>query len=269
MRLVAVAFVTGLCLAAGILGVQLEDATGAHAPDVQPRVEEGHEPAGRWPTSSRQALAASHSDANTEGNAVYLNGRLIRGEPTVLCTTSDAVLTQLRLAVQRWNDALSGALPHGDDTGPFGIHPRTGSAPSSCAYNLPTLDIDVVVVYERTSGSSVYDSKKSDPGQLPRKQFETDNESAYLNTEHATLVLRDPNEIKVSTIVHELGHVLGLSDYESCEPLRGRGSAHIRGETSDRVCGPTTRGAVAAADRLQSVVARIGGDSCPDDMIQT
>ena len=137
-------------------------------------------------------------------------------------------------AVAIWNKALSGTLTFSQNNVPFTIYSNNGLPPSSCDDNKPSIDVDVVVIYERSSDSSVYDSKKSDMGQPPRKLFETDNEASYLSDEHASIVLRSLVGIRVSTLVHELGHALGLSDYKDCDELRNQGKAHQDPDPEDQ-----------------------------------
>lgn len=228
MRLLAVAFVTGLAFAAGVLGVGLHGIAGSGAPLQSGLVETGPQPQRSLPQEQQLATPAAHSNANTEGRPVYLNGRVIQGRPTILCTTNRRVLPILRQAIAAWNDALSRSLPFASDGGPFTIHDATGGVHTSCDDNRPTLDVDVVVVFEHASGSSLYDSEKSDPEEPPRKEFKTDDETSYVNSDHATLILRNENNVvQLSTLIHELGHVLGLSDYKTCDGLRvpGEGPA--------------------------------------------
>ena len=232
MKLLALAIITGVALAAGVLGTGLNNISGS-GPSLSPEADGNlTQPQGALPLIVPSLTPAAHSNSNTEGRTVYLNERVIQGRPTVLCTTNTHLLTALPQTVTIWNDALSGSLSIASDDGPFSVHPEVGGPPANCDDNRPALDIDVVVVFERSTDDSIYDGRKSRRGELPRRFFETDEATSYPNPDdHATLVLRRDDLLSttlvpdlVPTLVHELGHVLGLSDYKTCDGLRVLGS---------------------------------------------
>ena len=258
MKLLLVATLVGFAVALGLISVDFNSASGTggyYLPNSQPnQLVRSAAPS----TARSLQNTSAHNDATTTEKPVYLNQKVIDGEPTLLCTEDNTVLQALKQAVEIWNEALSGALSFDQDLGPFAIHTNKGRAPSSCADDEPNIDVDVVVVYEKGAGNSVYDSRWSDVGEPPRKLFETDTQPAYLNTEHATIVLRNRHSVSVSTLVHELGHVLGLRDYGDCNSLRigtSRFEPTVTAQhyalmynAGDRDCRPTIEEAITDRD---------------------
>ena len=139
-------------------------------------------------------------------------------------------------AVDKWKGALNGELNFDNDDGPFRFLDMSSSGDTdACNDDVAGEDVDILVVWQKMSGSSLYDSEKSDvtnPDEPPRKYFVTDSVPAYYSDDHATLIYRDPDasaDVRVSTLVHELGHALGLSDYKTttCSDLHGTGGGTI------------------------------------------
>lgn len=146
MRTALGAIACGLAVALGILGPQWDDTAGGTV-GISPAREAAQAPIlGTEPPKHFTAGPASHSDANTEEKAVYLNQNVIDGRPTVLCTEDALVFPPLRRAVAIWNDALSGALAFTRNTGPFEIHAPNDMVPASCDDKAPMLNVGVVVV---------------------------------------------------------------------------------------------------------------------------
>lgn len=188
MRLIVSAVVLGLAFAGGVLGL------------LQAPVESSV----RRPNSDQATpiLPAAHSDANTWPNKpVRLNQNVIDGKSTVVCTTDGSLFPVLVRASELWNEALAqrtNALTV--------VHDGLAGVPLSCTLGV---DIDVLVRKSTPADSqcptagACYDS---DPNESDtRRLFEHGNVK-----EHSLILWRNPSEA-LSTMVHELGHVLGLA----------------------------------------------------------
>lgn len=152
---------------------------------------------------------------NYAGLTIFLNQNVIDGQPTVLCTINGDLSGPLGSAIDTWNAYLS-SLQFGEDGGEAPLvqyHPPQGA---NCDDVDGVVDVDVEVV----TGSDCRDSRgnlapnaracyRSGMSRTsPRRLFTTRNGSQ----QHSTIIYQ-AGVVRVSTLVHELGHVLGLADY--------------------------------------------------------
>lgn len=92
MRTALAAIACGLALALGVLGPKWHGTAGGTVGMPPPREATQAAVLGAVPQEDFSVGPAPHSDANTEGKAVYLNQRVIDGRPTVLRAADAAVL---------------------------------------------------------------------------------------------------------------------------------------------------------------------------------
>ena len=221
MRLLLIAAIVGIALAAGVLGNVGREAESANAPAPQNSTPVATPNALTPPNLDRALrLPASHSDSNTETVKVGLNGNLILGKPTLICTADtgldQSVFTNLKTAIDIWNNALKDSL----NFEALSLHTRAGGLrPNDCDDVSNTLDVHVEVVHrlDETTDPAGCPAGTSAcylrvPGYMnspPRQMF---RRTATINADAAEIVSTSTTT-EVSTLVHELGHVLGLSDY--------------------------------------------------------
>ena len=235
MRLLLSAFVAGLALSFGVLGIQEPAAEGAFTEQKRLSV--------RVPVRSDVAtpeseliLVPAHGDSNTEGRTVQLNQHVIEGKTTIVCSDNSDVRTELESAVQAWNTALDWTRftdSQGNTGGPFEYF-EPASSTDTCASNSEGKDVHVYVRRVPRDNAVYWSDKQEEP---PRKLFaftESTLYSAYHSTEYSVIALSDQGDVRRSTIIHELGHVLGLSDYMTCTGLRAQGSARIDPDPADQ-----------------------------------
>ena len=202
MKHVLLGAVSGLALAAGILGIQIPAVGGEHQPDESgshssPRVES-------LPPSEPSHIIASHSDVNTQEVKVGLNGNLIAGRSTIICTGDATLAPKLREAVTEWNTKLTGL---GFDA--FDLHVKSNLAQCNSLSGVHV----VVRKGDCPNDGACYWKISGDEDTPPRQTFRRDGKS-FAEIEYESAVIRK------STFMHELGHVLGLSDYTDCDSLR-------------------------------------------------
>lgn len=207
---------TGLAVAAGSLGIGPSPATSSTVEDrsVEP---DFRSPVRSAPDNGGAPLVAAHDNSNTEG-AEWLNQNVIEGRATIICTDDSTVTAELQRAIDAWATALSNMSfndSDGNSSGPFEHYIPTG-ATNSCSSNSDGADVEVRVRLISGAGAAYYSTKQANP---PRKLFSA--RSVYQSTEYSTIVI---GTVRLSTLNHELGHVLGLSDYTSCNRLRVPGS---------------------------------------------
>ena len=208
MRQVLLGAVTGLALAAGILGLHTSGVGGADRALVDPSRAGQDRRVESVPTVEPPRIVASHDNSNTEEVGVGLNGNLIAGRPTIICTGDATLVLKLREAVTEWNSRLSGL---GFDA--FDLHELS---------NTPECErLSGVHVVVRTgdcpNDGACYRRIAGDEDTPPRQTFRRSGKS-FAEIEY------ESTDIRKSTFMHELGHVLGLSDYTSCAGLRVPGS---------------------------------------------
>ncbi|MDE2745690.1 MAG: hypothetical protein OXI41_06855 [Chloroflexota bacterium] len=129
-------------------------------------------------------------------------------------------------AVGIWNAELS-SLTVLSGVKPLIAHESLrGGAPTDWSDSL--FDIDVVLLKGTcpSGGGACY--LRDRIVKPPRKQFTYCRTKAaadcrapaYKSAAHSSIVWKSDNPVSMPTLLHELGHVLGLTDYESCEDLR-------------------------------------------------
>lgn len=240
MRRWTVAVVAGIVLGITILGLGLPP-TGMSAPrteHVNRTLDMAARSAGPW--KDLGVGAATHSDSNTAGREAKPNPNVIAGRSTLICTTEPTWFRALAPAVDAWNSALA-TLTFGDDgtSHPLELY-RTaaGNMPTGAngCTDRATGGVDVVAVIGQCRGGSpaCYESERSRTTR--RMVFETSVEAgqAFESTEHATLIARTSAIITFNVAVHELGHVLGLRDYQEDHSQPGdQGCERLRNGTPD------------------------------------
>ncbi len=176
---------------------------------------------------------ALHRDSNTETDKVALNGNLLAGKPTLVCTEDDKLFPVLRKAVDIWNDALA-PLEFGSEAEarPFVLHTVQNSLPASCNDTPGKRDVHVKVLHRADKHTDQYGCDPGInacyvklPGHMNKPPRQTFPRSSSANPDAAEIVTVSPTP-SVSTLVHELGHLLGLKDYSNCTSLRSQGFAH-------------------------------------------
>ena len=243
MRPVQIGVVIGLSLALAVLGLQGPSVGGSDSLQHQSSALRSESPVASAPTNESPRMVAGHGDSNTEESNVALNGNLIAGEPTIICVGEAALATQLREAVTDWNTRLSGL-------GFTAFDLRELSSTAECE-NLTGVHV-VVRTGDCTSGGACYNNIPPRAEALPRQTFRRKGKS-FAEIEYETTTIRK------STFMHELGHVLGLSDYKSCDALRGQGAASFDPDphnqhfalmynASDRLCRPLEEDMITGRD---------------------
>ena len=90
MRLLLLAAVTGLALAAALLGIGLHQADSASAPMTETTHRAALGPQGMTVNKHRARTPSAHQDGNRAA-AVYLNQNVIDGATTTLCAAAAAM----------------------------------------------------------------------------------------------------------------------------------------------------------------------------------
>lgn len=165
-----------------------------------------------------------HADSSTwSGAAHLLNPNIISGDSTVVCTSDLTLVGILNAAVARWNDALGQPIEPLTvlDDGEDGVL-------SACA---PDEEYDVLLRRAKAGevrcqgDAACYVSQ--DDLTNHRRLF------SYKGSDHHSLLLwRNPSNA-LSTMVHELGHVLGLDDYAKRDNNTDNNCDHFRNLTVD------------------------------------
>ena len=235
MRTLLLAFVTGLALAGAMLG--LGGQSLAHTEFRAEPDQRALLPAAATPTDDRAAVRTptpgTHSDANSSAVTVRLNMNLIRGEPTRVCTTDPDVYPKLEAAISIWRTALRDLITVQGADGPFLLHRSLSGRPQTCPVSGPN-DVDVLVRKSAEPGRAYYFNRQDSP---PRKLFAATDDyipESIRSEHHAVISLNSSLEVLTSTLVHELGHVLGLSDYTVCGLLHDLDTATTDPDPTDQ-----------------------------------
>lgn len=163
----------------------------------------------------------AHDDATTEEDRqVFLNERVINGQPTLICIDQQrpafsrdetlALYEALREAVADWERELGLSL--------FTIIDRRASTASQSCTGTNAPEFDVLIRFgncTRARSYACYQDDESKPGEPPRRHFRNPTSTEYSAVVYQGGPKPRPAMLKphVSTIRHELGHVIGLSDY--------------------------------------------------------
>ena len=211
MRAILLAIVAGFALGLGLYGFGTSPTTS---------LGELH---GSLPLEqlNRNTITQLTKTKTTPGSHTYaglnpgLNQNVIDGQPTIVCTTDTRLYDPLARAVTIWNQALSN-LRFGEEgtEGPLLLHrSSTEQRPASCADVVGERDIDVeVLVADECDNPRAIACYSAMPQRSPRRYlFMTRNGDQT----HSTIFYQQENNITIDTLVHELGHVLGLRDYET------------------------------------------------------
>lgn len=180
---------------------------------------------------ARVAGPHAHDDATTEDRQVFLNERVIDGQPTLICIDQQrpafsrdetaALYRALNDAVVDWERELGLNL--------FTIIDRRASTASQSCTGTNAPEFDVLIRFgncTRDRSYACYQDDESEPGEPPRRHFKNQTSTKYSAVVYQGGPEPRPDTLKphVSTIRHELGHVIGLNDYHdgSCWGLRVR-----------------------------------------------
>ena len=193
VRLFLYAVAVGLATAFGVLG------GFGHEAESRVHVAPSHSSGFFEPRNP-----ASHADASTwVGAKNRLNQHVVEGATTTICTSDLTLIGALNVAVKRWNEAVDqpyDLLAVVDDGSDGTLTP--------CR---PSETFDVLLRRAVTSDSNCLKDSAcyiSTPDkENHRKLFSHKGSSDY------SLILWRRTDAVVSTMVHELGHVLGLGDY--------------------------------------------------------
>ena len=90
MRLLLLAAVTGLAIAAALLGIGLHQADSAIAPMTETKQRAALGPQGMTVNKHRARTPSAHGDGNRAA-AVYLNQNVIDGATTTVCAADPAM----------------------------------------------------------------------------------------------------------------------------------------------------------------------------------
>ncbi len=193
MNTILSAVVVGIALAGGVLGLFESSVRGGMQ-------ESSHRLVG----SASPALPGAHSDATTwPGTKVRLNENIIKGKTTTICTEDATLFPVLQAAAKRWNKALDQSFT------PLSVLANGSSPPASCTQSV---GIDVLLRVATTSDTMCLDAAAcylSDRTSMPPRRhfYKLPRYPDY------SVILWRNSATPLSTMVHELGHVLGLGDY--------------------------------------------------------
>ena len=231
MRKLLLPIVLGFALGLAAIGLWNSDPLAARSDIVSNRIANSHEAkAISVPTDNNPDTPGGHEDASTEEpGSVRLNQNMIDGESTSICTRdSGRLATILGKGVSSWNVRLRPLLGYD-----VFAQPVTG-ATSCMGHNIEVLASSSAISCSRPyvqaadgtwSGTrACYNSIKTP--RPPRKTFTNGKNSSTRALLIYQALGNSPTDTAahVSTMMHELGHALGLTDYNQdrqCSGLRG------------------------------------------------
>ena len=238
MKLWLLASIIGLALAAALLGLTVERTDSARQqPPVTEFTPNPLPAASDYMISQNQRLQgpAAHGDGNRAAEE-YLNEHVINGKTTTICAEDKALHEALTTATEAWNQALNniakgGVLTNHPNTYLVTVlDPFTGLPIEQTVTDCRGMDVEVLRRIDRSQASfcggegwgaaACYASKRvSTP--RPRREFSSpDNHDIDTKRQPYGIIYYQGSDISHATLVHELGHVLGLSDYLTCDELR-------------------------------------------------
>lgn len=225
MKRIFAALAIGLALGFALLGVGLEPTVGRTTPSTPMPPRSSPISQINTPQHGGPAQRPAHQYA---GLNVRLNQNVIDGVPTVVCTTNLQLFELLANAIAAWNQVLSDlAFGANGDQPPLALHQTpSGGRPANC----DAAEVNVVAVQQAGCNRSDFlacyvSTPQPHP---PRRLFTTpagDNRQA--NSAHSTIYFQRRSSITLNTALHELGHVLGLSDYEEDHSQPGARVANV------------------------------------------
>ena len=251
------ALVIGLAIGLGLVGFGVDAIDGSRAESEPTFPEATKAPEASQVVRGSLRTAASHV---YEGLNARLNPNVINGVQTVLCTTDARVFALLDEAVNAWNLALSDLAFGGDGAEvPLHLHKTSSGAiptgASACADMTVTGGVDVVVVVGDCESNPIACYRRETDPDTGRMSFTVEDDTddgtdPYANSEHATIIYETDNisGISAAVLIHELGHVLGLRDYQDED-----NTAHV-----DEGCASLRDGAAAETDPPEHIVDPLG-----------
>ena len=217
LRVLVVAVIAGAAIGAALLGPLTSPSwIGTNRPSL----------AGDVPSRALAdgvGITAGHSDSNTSGETVRLNQNIIDGVSTSVCTRDADLRPLMDEGVQAWNRALSD----------LGFPAFALLATASCAgANIEVVKSSVTSCtnsFDTTNGTGTRACYRSTHADYPpRKKFSNAGQPGRLQDRaliiYQALAHEPQSREHLATMMHELGHSLGLGHYLSaCPQLRPAG----------------------------------------------
>ena len=234
MKLILLAVVTGLALAAALLGIDPRSANtaGLSMKTATPSLSAAR--SGIIVDQVKPVGPASHEDGN-RARTDYLNQNVIDGVTTTVCAADAAMHAALEPAINAWNAALSN-IANGAVLTRHAPTPTTEQVTDPDTGLLVTrkvcrgMHVEVLWRTDRTQasycgrtgwGAAACYAAKRVSGPPPRAYFESnDNDDPDTDVQNYAIIYYQADMIRQSTLIHELGHVVGLRDYVTCDNLR-------------------------------------------------
>ncbi len=196
-----------------------------------------------------EPMPNSHENSNTSGDSYSLNSNVINGQSTTICTTDLGLEPIVKEAIDHWQDALE-ALAY---------DPLEWMEPDDLAID-PCAGTHVVVTQSPVDAGNCSSSARACylPGNTDgeRVVFSMDEQS----TIYYQVLSRDPDSVAhLRTMIHELGHALGLGHYDTTDRC---------GDLRDADVNPTNQADSSPGDHY-SVMVSEGGEECGTQAVIT